>query len=105
MIRLELLEEELRAAGLNLYRVGLDRDGTPVVRFLDEQGLKRPPTMAELEIFAGILAAHRADGLTAAESTERNRRSALVQAVRDATTLAQLRAALAAVVAEVLGVT
>lgn len=66
MIKISLLKEELIAAGLDVYGLGLDENDALFVRFL-ENGIKRPPTAAEQQTIDAVVAAHDPDGLTKVE--------------------------------------
>jgi hypothetical protein len=67
MIKIELLREELTAAGLDYYWANLDAEGELNIRFLAEDGTKRMPTPEEQAIIDAVLAAHDPEGLTQAE--------------------------------------
>jgi len=90
MIKIELLREELQAAGLNIYAVGINRldistgeinDGELFVRFLDDNNCKRIPSEVEQKAIDEIIKVHDPRGLTQKEA----RREELVAVVREFT--------------------
>ena len=66
-IKIELLREEMTAAGIDFYTAVLDEGDQLVVRFLDGD-LKRLPTAQEQAAIDAVVAAHDPAGLTANET-------------------------------------